>query len=110
VAFALIIIFCGVYSITVLPCGIRPSNNILFISAPGNNIMAFALRRSPGSSISLIIYAPYNVLLIITLLLLPPPVITRLWLSFYDDPPVIAPAPIIYALIAVPCGVPPVIT
>jgi len=71
--------------------------------------MAFALQRFPDNNIFFIIYAPYDVFLIITLFLLSPPVITRLWLLFYDDSSVIVPALIIYVLITVPCGVPPVI-
>jgi len=71
--------------------------------------MASALRRFPGGSTFLIIYAPYDVFLIIILPLFPPPVIVRLWLSFYNDPPVIVLIFIIYVLVAIFCGVSPII-
>jgi len=71
--------------------------------------MAFALRGLPGGSIPPVAYAPYDVPPIVTLPLLPPPVITRLWLPPYDDSPVTAPAPVVYAPVTVPYGVPPIV-
>jgi len=62
----------------VLLYNMRFSNNIPFTFAPGNNIMASALRRFFGGSIPPIIYAPYDVLLIIIFPLFPPSVIIRL--------------------------------
>jgi len=72
--------------------------------------MASALRGLPGGSTPPMAYAPYDVLLVVVLPLLPPPVVARLWLSPYDDLPVTAPVPVVYALVTVPCGVPPMVT
>jgi len=109
VAFAPVAVPCGVHAMAVLLYGIRPSSSTPFISVPGGNIMAFILRRSFGDSILFIVYAPYDVFLVIAFPLLPPPVIIRLWLSPYDDLSVIVFTLIIYALITVFCGVSPVI-
>jgi len=62
VAFALIIVPYGVYSVAVLFYSIRFNNSIFFAFVPGNNIMAFALRRFFGNNTSLITYVSYDVL------------------------------------------------
>jgi len=78
VAFALVIIPYGIYPVAVFFYSIRPSSSTPFISAPDNNIMASALRRSPGGSTSPMVYVPYDVPLVVIFLLFPPPVIARL--------------------------------